>query len=128
MSRPVRSLPPAQWMTTPPSGAFAIARIAAATLPPKCSRKMRYTSRVALGTSGAARAAESSSASISFHSLVSVSKNGMCSDLDGQLGRRVRFELLVCAQVDDRLHPVVDERRPARSLSWRTLSARMIES
>ena len=34
-------------------------------------------------------------------------------DLDGQLGRRVRFELLVRAQVDDRLHAVVDERRPA---------------
>src|SRR5262245_2385440 len=34
-------------------------------------------------------------------------------DLDGQLGRRVGCELVVRPQIDDRLHAVVDERRPA---------------
>src|SRR5439155_21365070 len=34
-------------------------------------------------------------------------------NIDRKLSRRVGLELVVCTQVDDRLHAVVDERAPA---------------
>src|SRR5438552_11232501 len=63
-------------MTTPPAGALATARTAAATFDRKRSRKMRYTSRVAAVTLGAAATAASSSSAISSHSASLASMKG----------------------------------------------------
>src|SRR5207253_1898700 len=63
-------------MTTPPAGALATARTAAATFDRKRSRKMRYTSRVAAVTLGAAATAASSSSAISYHSASLASMKG----------------------------------------------------
>src|SRR4051812_15922815 len=101
-SSPVRSLPPAQWNTTPPGGAEAIARTAATT-GSGCSVSMagKY--------SGVARL------SMADHRWWNGLPSGSCGVDGGEAGRPrsvVRGDLLGVAEVDHRADAVGPHCRP----------------